>query len=833
MVPPGTCSVQNSLMHYRSIALLAVLCAAWCAVAADPAAVSGRVTDERGSAVSGVRVELRAQPPGLPVTASSDAAGNFKLALAPGEYDVRAERLGFYLFHSAVRFAAGANELTITLNHLQDLPERIDVKASASAIDPEQPSDRKELDNTEMLAVPYAAPADYRSALQMFDGVVPDNNGRYHFNGARSNQTNYTLDGFNISNPVTGELDTRVNIDTIQSMEVESSRFSADNGRGSAGVLELKTKMGDDRWRFGGTNFIPGVASDSGFHINKWTPRLEVSGPIVKGRAWFHNGADVFYSNDTIHGVPEGPDRTHGTTFSDLARFQVNVAPRNILTGSLLLNLADNTRTGLSFLTPAEATTNMRQLLFMSTLRDQHYFAGGALLDVGFADSRGLLRSEPQGTEIYQITPYGNRGNYFVNLDRHYYRQQGIANLFFPIVHFHGTHLFKAGTDLEREAFHQTTLRHDYEILQADNTLARYVTFEGSPFQRRKNFEGANYVQDHWTVREGLSVEAGLRAEWNEIVRKLEMAPRLSAAWAPAFLGGTKISAGWGMYYDAISLALFTSQQDQTSYATYYLPGGLMQGPVPTTFRIDEQSLKAPYESTASLSAERKLPFEFYGTASYMHRVGEDGFAFVPITPDTPADFDSGAIYMLQNARRARYDAFDFSMRRTFAGKYEWFIGYTRSRARSSAAVDYSLENPIFAPQLPGPEAWDTPNRVHMWGWAPLPRVPIRWLTRNTTVNYLLEYRTGFPFSVVSQQGVLTGLPGAQRMPDYFSLNLHLERQFRAIHYLWAWRFGFDNITNNGNPNYVNNVAGTPQFLTYGRGQVRAFSVRLRFLGRS
>ena len=69
-------------------------------------------------------------------------------------------------------------------------------------------------------------------------------------------------------------------------------------------------------------------------------------------------------------------------------------------------------------------------------------------------------------------------------------------------------------------------------------------------------------------------------------------------------------------------------------------------------------------------------------------------------------------------------------------------------------------------------------------------------------------------------------------MPDYFSLNLHLERQFRAIHYLWAWRFGFDNITNNQNPNYVNNIEGTPAFLTYARGQSRAFSMRLRFLGR-
>ena len=49
----------------------------------------------------------------------------------------------------------------------------------------------------------------------------------------------------------------------------------------------------------------------------------------------------------------------------------------------------------------------------------------------------------------------------------------------------------------------------------------------------------------------------------------------------------------------------------------------------------------------------------------------------------------------------------------------------------------------------------------------------------------------------------------------------------------WAWRVGADNITNNGNANYVNNVYGTPQFLTYARGQARAVTMRFRLLSRS
>ena len=84
----------------------------------------------------------------------------------------------------------------------------------------------------------------------------------------------------------------------------------------------------------------------------------------------------------------------------------------------------------------------------------------------------------------------------------------------------------------------------------------------------------------------------------------------------------------------------------------------------------------------------------------------------------------------------------------------------------------------------------------------------------------------------VDEDGFLVGAPNAARLPGYFDVNLHLERQFHVFHYLWAWRFGINNLTNNGNPNYVNNVIGSPVFLTYERGQERAFAVRLRLLGR-
>ena len=61
-----------------------------------------------------------------------------------------------------------------------------------------------------------------------------------------------------------------------------------------------------------------------------------------QGRAWFHNGLDVFYGNDVVHGLPHGENRTVGYTGSNMSRFQVNLTPGHLLSGSFLANLGSD-----------------------------------------------------------------------------------------------------------------------------------------------------------------------------------------------------------------------------------------------------------------------------------------------------------------------------------------------------------------------------------------------------------------------------------------------------------------------------------------------------------
>lgn len=179
---------------------------AWPLPASAQVSVAGRVVDENAVSVAGARVEVFSGD--VHVAAVSDGTGLFSLELpSAGEYQARAEQPGFFVFSGkTISFQEGANQLTITLNHLREFAESIDVAYSPPIIDPQQPDEQKQLNNVEIMKVPYPASQDLRSALPMMQGVVQDAAGNLHFNGGATDQTNYSLDGFHISDPYTGAL---------------------------------------------------------------------------------------------------------------------------------------------------------------------------------------------------------------------------------------------------------------------------------------------------------------------------------------------------------------------------------------------------------------------------------------------------------------------------------------------------------------------------------------------------------------------------------------------------------------------------------------------------
>jgi hypothetical protein len=779
------------------------------------------VLDENGLTVPSARLTLTDQPNSFVQKAETDYAGRYQFSnLTSGVYSLRVEKEGFFVFNSNDVRVAETSNLEVTLNHTKEYVESVNVVYSPPAIDPQKTSASAALSSQDIINLPYTVGRDIRYALPMLPGVLQDGYGQLHVAGASTHQIFDQLDGFSTSDPATGLFDLRVSVDALQSAEVQSGRYSAEYGKGSGGLVSLRTVMGDDHFRFSATDFIPSVQGQKGIHIKTWTPRVTVSGPLSKDKAWFLNATDGDYDLNVVKDLPAGADRGTAWRISNLSKVQVNLTPSNILTTSFLVNEFRADHLGLSRFTPLDTTLDSRDSAYLFTLKDQHLSSGGTLFEVGGAYSEYRASLQPLGTMQYVISPEQDSGNYFETVDGRAGRVQGIANIFLPPRNWQGRHEFKIGVDLDLITDRQSYERRPIEIVREDGTLSQEITFQnGAPFTK-DNFESTGYAQDRWSLSDRLLLEPGMRFDWDDVIRDFLVSPRLASSYLLSRSGDTKLSGGVGLYGDATNLDTLTrSLSGQRTDFFYDLTGQtLLQPPVVTSFAVDERVLKIPRFTHWSLGVERKMPHSIYLQLQFLEKRGRDGWTFVNQGSGLSGNF------RLEGLKQDRYDSVEISTRHTFQGNHVFFASYTRSKAHSNAVFDFSIDSLLFSPQAGGPLPWDTPNRLLSWGWMPLP-----W---KFGIAYSLDWRDGFPFSLVNQDQQLVSAPDSRRFPQYFSLDLQLERRIRLFGFLWALRAGFNDVTNRSNPTAVNNNVDSPDFLTYGGITGRALTARIRLLGR-
>ena len=816
-------------------ALLAVVSAA--GVHAETMAVTGRVIDENDAGLAGVEVTATNEA-GQRQRAVTDPTGRFTIQLpAEGRYLFGASQTDYMTVRNlAVEVHAGT-EITLVLNHAKEVLQSVDVSASPQPVDVEQTQSERELSGIQILDIPYPNTHSLREAMKLMPGLLEDANGGLHFDGGRENQTNYLLDGFNVSDPLTGQLGVRVSVEAVQSLNYLSGRYSPEFGQGSAGVLQIKTETGDDRFRFSATNFVPGISTQQGLHLSDWTPRVNFSGPIVRGRAWFSDNLDADYNVNIVTEVPRNQDRSTSLQMSNLLHTQVNLTPSNILYTDFLVNYQRAYDFGLSALNPPSTTLDQRGRTWFVGIRDQIYIGRGTLLELGVAETWTLNRLIPQGTGTYIITPNMKQGYYFVNSTQHSRRGQFLGNLFFPAWHLAGTHQLKIGTDIDRLNYSQGVDRTGYDLYGVSNNLLRSVTFAGSGDYKLPNTTASSYLTDHWQLRRNLVLELGVREDWDQILRRLLWSPRVAFSYSPFASGSTRISGGYAVLYDPTIIQLFGRPLDQYTLTDTYSPSGvLLYNDALSLYTVPPGHFKSPLYQNWSLGVDREFPHRIRASLSLHRKRGGDGLAYentltspIPAPPDIQHAYGASyieQIFRLTNGRHDEYDAAQVTVHQPIGGRYEWMASYTRSRTYSTAVIDPSLEQTLILGQYnSGPLPWNSPNRFLGWGY-----LPTFW--KNWAVTCLVDARSGFPFSIQHDNGLLIGSPDSYRFPNYFNLNLHLEWRTHLGKYRFAIRGGINNLTNHNNYTVVNNIYESPNFLTYYGSDGRHFVARLRWLGK-
>lgn len=789
--------------------------------ASQSARLRGRVVDEYGSPVPSVGVEIQSQA-GQTSLAYTDVAGAFQFSpLEAGEYRLSLNKAGFFrLIGQLVRLNEGENEVSLTLNHETELREEVEVYSSSESIKPLETSHGENLIAREIRDIPVPNTHDLRSSLQTMPEVVRDNSGQMHVAGGRVGETQYLLDGFDIGDPVTGDLLARVNVDSVREADVESGRYSVQYANASAGVLALDTTMGDDRWRASANNFVPGITAQRGLHLGSWYPRLALSGPLRKERAWFSDSLSIQRTLSLVKELPRNADSVSQWSGDNMLRVQVNLAPRNILQGSFLYNQRKASNLGLGPFSPSSTTRNSRDYRSFFSIKEQ-LWSGRYFYELGVAADLSHSEMLPHGDEPFVVNPNGSAGNYFESLRQKTRRWQGFASVTMPSRRWHGTHDLQLGFNAERIAWKQSAERRPIEVLRINNSLAQQTAFSGPPKFRIPNDSIGGYINDVWSVAKTLVLQFGLREDWEQVLRHATPSPRVSANFLPSERGRTKITAAWGVFLQPVTLSYLGPAYGQQRSDLFY---GLSNnapifGPITSRFILPETHLKQPRYYTTSLGWEQEIGRNTQAKVNFTRRTGRLGLAYEATNPGLPEN-----IFVLQNNRRDRYRSIQISLRHSFNDKAEMSANYTRSYSRTNRIFDYSLGTLVFSPQESGPLDWDTPNRFISSGWTPIPI----W---NLFLSYFFEYRSGFPFSTVNEQQQLVGPANHMRFPDYSSFNLGIEKRIRLLSRRWAVRLTILNITGHSNPDSVINNIDSPDFMRFAGGQRRALNARLRLVG--
>jgi len=284
--------------------------------------IEGTVTDANGAVVPNVAVTIESSGgTGFKRTVNSDGGGFFRvIQIRPGTYTISTA--------ATSGFAATTREnVRVALGKTTQLTLNIAAASTTVSVDVVGGTDQP-LDTTSSEISTSIRPENLESVPKSsgFTGVlkaVPgtrfeSKSGGFSVDGASGAENTFIIDGQEVTNYRTGQLNGGNNIPLtlVQEVQVKSSGFNAEFGGATGGVINVVTKGGGNDWHgdFGMefglskldgannpalSNFTTGSVGGGTYKQNveyntapkskytNWFPNASLSGPIVKDRVWF------------------------------------------------------------------------------------------------------------------------------------------------------------------------------------------------------------------------------------------------------------------------------------------------------------------------------------------------------------------------------------------------------------------------------------------------------------------------------------------------------------------------------------------------------------------
>lgn len=299
-------AIHPILQHALLILVLSLLATS---AFAQNTIVSGTVSDPQGNAIPNATIIITNKTTGVSRTVTSADNGAYQIPqVTPGVYKIKAEAQGFASIENTNVQVLVNTPLTLNLSFTQvgGIADTVTVTGGEAILNTTDATLGNSFNSTKVIELPLNA-RNIPGLLSLQSGVTPatgnedDVQRGGHVNGARSDQSNVTLDGVDVNEQQGGAAFfsvLRLTPDSLQEFRVTTTNANADAGRSSGAQVALVTKSGTDNFHGSLYEYHRNTVTSANDWFNNKAgverPALirnnfggSLGGPIKKGRAFF------------------------------------------------------------------------------------------------------------------------------------------------------------------------------------------------------------------------------------------------------------------------------------------------------------------------------------------------------------------------------------------------------------------------------------------------------------------------------------------------------------------------------------------------------------------
>ena len=305
--------------------------------------------------------------PGKPLTTVSNAAGDFIFDNLPsGDYVLTVEAAGLSSVTKEINLVSGAI-LSLEIDLTATVSESVTIRSEEGLLSTSETT-TSNIVRSETLKTQPLRTDNFQNAISLTPGVVRDSGGNDYLKGTRAGQSSYTVNGADVTDPVTGKLAFDIPLEAAESVQIEENPYSAEFGRFTGGVINLQTKGGGDKFKVAVARFFPTFHNVFSTKVDSFRPRVTLSGPLIAKKLFFLQSFEYRFTRSYVPNLPKPDDNIAQEGFNSFTQLDWNINKSNVLKFNAAIFPQKVRNLGLDTFNPAATLriTNSAELCFPS-----------------------------------------------------------------------------------------------------------------------------------------------------------------------------------------------------------------------------------------------------------------------------------------------------------------------------------------------------------------------------------------------------------------------------------------------------------------------------------